>query len=176
MDNNSLGVATSNACHQLAALSSWNQSKFISDSLLTGTIPLDLATQQDFLQAGQALFRLHVWQALVPSKWSTISVKHVQGPPSFCQNCLFTGNASYPVEYSTQARASCSNDFGTAQGIVSLILEDPSTHNYPNLTAMQALFDSPPDGLGAHPSDLLLNNNSWSVPYQSKDDSLSLFV
>jgi hypothetical protein len=176
LDNASLAVATSNACHQLAALSSWNQSKFIADSLLTGTIPLDLATQQDLLQAGQALFRLHVWQALVPSKWSSVSVKKLQGPPSFCQDCLFTGNASYPKDYSIQARASCSGDFGTAPGFVSLILEDPSTHNYPNLTAMKALFDSPPDGLGAHPSDLLLNNNGWSVPYQSKDDSLSHFL
>ncbi|MBV8552640.1 MAG: hypothetical protein JOY54_15185 [Acidobacteriaceae bacterium] len=175
LDNDSLAVATSNSCHQLAALSSWNQSKFVADSLLTGTIPLDLATQQDLLQAGEAIFRLNVWQALVPSKWSEVSVKKLQGPPSFCQNCLFTGNGSYPVNYSIQARASCSNDFGSAQGIVSLILEDPSTHNYPNLTAMNALFASPPDGLGARPSDVLLNNNGWSVPYQSKDDSLSHF-
>jgi hypothetical protein len=49
-------------------------------------------------------------------------------------------------------------------------------HNYPNLTAMKALFEGPPDGLGAHPSDVLLNNNGWSVPYQSKDDSLSHFL
>jgi hypothetical protein len=169
LDNDSLGVATSNACHQLSALSSWNQSKFIADSLLTGTIPLDLATQQDLLQAGQALFRLHVWQALVPSKWSEVSVTKPK-PPSICSNCLFEGASAYPLNYSIEVRpSSCTFPAIATQPFVSLLLEDPSTHNYPNLTAMNALFASPPGGLGAHPSDVLLGLNGWSVPYQGAD-------
>jgi hypothetical protein len=170
LDNQSLGAATSNACHQLSALSSWNQSKFIADGVLTGVVPLDVDTQQDMMQAGEALFRLNVWQALVPSKWSELSVNKNWVLPPFCGNCLFTGNASYPANYSIQVSANC----GGVSKPVSLILEDPNTHNYPNLTAMNALFASPPNGLGARPADMLLGNNGWSVPYVGQDSNFFL--
>ncbi|MBV8819952.1 MAG: hypothetical protein JO022_16430, partial [Acidobacteriaceae bacterium] len=170
LDNDALAAVTANSCHQLSALSDWNESKFIADGILTGTLPLDLETQQAVLVASQALFRLNVWQTLAPSKWSYLSVSKTPLIPPPCNNCLFTGNSNYPLAYSVQVSASCN----TGNQKVSLILEDPNTHNYPNLTAMNALFSGPPTGLGADVNDVLLGNNGWSIPYQGNDPNFFL--
>jgi hypothetical protein len=168
LDDDSFAVITSNTCHQAAALSDWSQSKYISDGILNGDLPLDLDTQQAFTVAGQALFRLTVWQALVPTKWSTVTVQKLS---TSCKNCLFEGDPKYPLADSVQVTASCTllnNNAGNGAA-VSVLLEDPSTSNYPNLTALNALFSAPPDGLGAKPADVLLGNYNWNIPYQGID-------
>ncbi len=166
LDNQSLGAATSNSCHQLASLSSWTSSKFIFDSVLTGTLPLDLETQQDVLAASQATFRMTVWQALLQSTpWSYVSV--LKEPPAFCQNCLFPGNASYPLADSVQVTGSCSG-LNEPQ-LLSLLIEDSNNHNYPNLSALNALFSGPPNGLGVKPAALFFNQNGWVLPYVGDD-------
>jgi hypothetical protein len=165
LDNSSLGALTSNACHQVAALSSWNQSKPLSDGILTGSIPLDLETQQDVLQAAQALFQLDVWQALAPSKWSYVSVQKTLLNGT-CGNCLFTGNSSYPLADSVQASGTCSvAGLPALKPDVSLLLEDTSSNNYPNINALNALFNAPPNGVGASPSDVFFGKNNWAIPY-----------
>ncbi|HEY7388073.1 MAG TPA: VCBS repeat-containing protein [Bryobacteraceae bacterium] len=167
LDNSSLGALTANSCHQVAALSNWNEAKYIADGISGGTIPLDLKTQQDILVASQSLFEMNVWQALAPSKWDYVAVKSakvlVNGS---CGNCLFSGNSSYPLNYSIQANASC---VAGVSNPYSLLLEDPSTHNYPNLIALNVLFSAPPNGLGVKPADVLLGNNNWSIPYAGVD-------
>ncbi|MBV8816703.1 MAG: VCBS repeat-containing protein [Acidobacteriaceae bacterium] len=169
LDNLSLGAVPANTCNQLTALSAWNTSKPIADGVLSGAIPLDLGAAQDFVQAGQSAFRLTVWQTLAPSKWSYAAVRKSSG----CTNCLFQGNSSYPVQYSTEASATCS--YPTYHGPVSLILIDPSTNNYPNLTALDALFSAQPDGLGANPADVFFGNYGWSIPYDSTDSFFGNF-
>jgi hypothetical protein len=166
LDNLSLGAATSNSCHQAASLASWTSSKFISDGITTGTLPLDLETQQDILAAGQATFRMTVWQALLQSTaWQYVSVK--KEPPAFCQNCLFPGNAKYPLADSIQVTGTCAGLTGATA--VSLLIEDSNNHNYPNLTALNALFSAPPNGLGVNPSSLFFNQNNWVLPYLGGD-------
>lgn len=107
---------------------------------------------------------MNVWQALAPTKWSTLTVQKFS---TSCKNCLFAGTSNYPAADSVQVRASCKL-IGDNQG-VSVLLEDPSTSNYPNLTALNALFLPPPDGLGASPADVLLGKNNWNIPYQGID-------
>ena len=164
LDDDSFAATTANTCHQAAALSDWSQSKYISDGILSGDLPLDLATQQAFIVAGQALFRLNVWQALAPTKWSTVTVQKFS---TTCHNCLFSGDSNYPVADSVQVSASCKL-LGDNQG-VSVLLEDPSASNYPNVTALNALFSAPPDGLGASPTDVLLGKHNWNFPYKNID-------
>jgi hypothetical protein len=165
LDNSSLGAATANSCHQLAALSAWNQSKPIADGVLTGSVSLDLATQQDLLQASQSLFRMNVWQALAPRAWDVVPVELasclLSGNVTY-PACLFSGNNSYPTAYSTTVKVppSCGNN-GTE---ASLILADPSSSNYPNRTGLDALMASPPNGLGVYPSNVLLGLYNWNIP------------
>lgn len=168
LDNSGLGAVTANACHQVAALSSWSQSKPISDGLITGELPLDLDSQQTILEATQSLFQLNVWQALVPSKWKYVAVAPVG---CFDFACTFTGNPNYPA--TDAAPANCiAKDGGDSP--VSLVLFDTSTNNYPNLFALNALFDAPPQGLGAKPSDVFFGNFGWSVPFVFIDLKLTL--
>jgi hypothetical protein len=166
LDNQSLGADTSNSCHQVASLSSWTSSKFISDGVLTGILPLDLETQQDILAAGQAAFRMTVWQALLQSTpWAYVSVQKQR--PAFCQNCLFPGNASYPLADSLQVTGTCSGLNGRVA--MSLLIEDSNMHSYPNLTALNALFSGPPNGLGVHPAAMFFNQSGWTLPYVDSD-------
>jgi hypothetical protein len=164
LDDDSFAATTANTCHQAAALSDWSQSKYISDGILSGDLPLDLETQQAITVAGQALFRLNVWQALAPTKWSTVTVQKFS---TSCHNCLFEGDPKYPLADSIQVKATCTL-LGDNQG-VSVLLEDPSTSNYPNLAALNALFSAPPDGLGANPVDVFMGNHNWNFPYQGID-------
>jgi hypothetical protein len=164
LDNSSLGALTANACHQVAALSSWNQSKPLSDGIFTGSIPLDLETQQAVLQASQALFQVDVWQALAPSKWSYVSVQKTPLNGA-CGNCLFTGNSNYPLADSVQASGKCFvATLPALKPDVSLLLEDTSSDNYPNINALNALFEAPPNGVGARPSDVFFGKNNWAIP------------
>ena len=165
LDDDSFAATTSNTCHQAAALSDWSQSKYIADGIINGDLPLDLETQQAFTVAGQALFRLNVWQALAPTKWSTVTVQKFS---TACSNCLFAGNSNYPVTDSIQVTAA-SCKLLPDNSVVSLLLEDPSTSNYPNLIALNALFSAPPDGLGANPVDVFMGNYNWNFPYQGID-------
>ena len=168
LDNLALGAATSNACNQLASLSAWNQSKPLADGVLSGAIPLDLETQQDFLVAGQAIFQMNVWQTLAPSKWSYYSV--MNSKTFDCKNCLFQGDPNYPVQDSVEAQAAhCVTQPDNVR--VSLLLGDPSTHNYPNISALNALFSPPPAGIGVYPADVFFGQNGWSIPYGGVDVS-----
>ena len=166
LDNSALGALTANSCHQVEALSSWSQSKPIADGLLTGELPLDLNTQQDILEATQAIFQLDIWQALLPQK-----LAYVSGVIGGCNpyNCTFLPTPNYPIADATPANCNIGQSSYTP---VSLILEDPSTHNYPNVFALNALFDAPPQGLGVNPSDVFFGNNGWSVPYVPLDPLL----
>ena len=167
LDNSALGAVTANACHQVSTLSSWSQSKPIADGLTTGELPLDLDTQQIILEATQSLFQLAVWQALVPSKWDYVAV----APPGcFAFSCTFTGNPKYPESDAVQANCYAGN--GT-DNPVSLVLYDTSNNNYPNLFALNALFDAPPLGLGVSPSDAMLGKNGWSLTFTPIDLLLS---
>jgi hypothetical protein len=167
LDNSALGAVTANACHQVSTLSSWSQSKPIADGLLTGALPLDLDTQQTILEATQSLFQLNVWQALVPSKWEYVAVR-----PDLCEDfsCTFNGNANYPV--SDAAQAYCTNDLAQTFP-VSLVLFDSTNNNYPNLFALNSLFDTPPLGLGENAPDVMSGSNGWALTYVPKP-SISL--
>jgi hypothetical protein len=167
LDNSALGAVTANACHQASTLTSWSQSKPIADGLLTGELPLDLDTQQIILEATQSLFQLTVWQALVPAKWDYVAV----APPGcFDFACTFTGNAKYPESDAVQANCNGSNG---SDSPVSLVLYDTSNNNYPNLFALNALFNAPPLGLGASPSDVMFGKNGWSLTFTPYDILLS---
>jgi hypothetical protein len=180
LDNSALGAATANACHQLEALSAWNQSRPIADGILTQAIPLDLETQQDLLQAGQSIFRMDVWQTLAPAKWDYYAV---YGNGDFiltCGNCFFPGNASYPFADTVEVKASntnCGNSSGQSfnpSGYYSFVLGDPQTHNWPNLNALNALFNAAPNGLGVNPSDVFFGKNGWSMQYGGFDNEFAL--
>jgi hypothetical protein len=168
LDNSALGAVTANACHQVSTLSSWSQSKPIADGLTTGELPLDLDTQQIILQATQSLFQLTVWQALVPSKWDYVAV----APPGCLEfSCTFTGNPNYPESDAVPANCYSGNGSDTP---VSLVLYDTSNNNYPNLFALNALFDAPPLGLGVSPSDAMFGKNGWSLTFTPIDPLLTL--
>jgi hypothetical protein len=168
LDNAELGAATANACHQLESLSAWNQSRPIADGILTEAIPLDLQTQQDILQAGQAIYRMDVWQTLVPTKYDYYAI---WGNGVGCKNCAFPGNSSYPLADSVQATATCDGglNYLSPSGIYTLVLGDPQTHNWPNINALNALFNLPPQGLGVSPSDVFFGKNGWSISYGGFD-------
>ena len=146
IDNNDLGAATANTCRQLQSLSSWNEAKPLADGVVSGSIPVDLGTTQSVLQASQAVFQQTAWQALAPSVWNVAAVT-----PFLIGQPHFNGNPSYPASYVVDA--SCG---------YPLVLINVATNNFPSLTALNALFQAPPAGLGANPSAVLLQTNGWS--------------
>ena len=161
LDSSALGAVTANACHQVATLSSWSQSKPIADGLTTGELPLDLKTQQTILEASQSLFQLYVWQALLPSKWDYIAVA-----PAGCSDfsCTFTGNPKYPA--ADAVPANCYDKQGDDTPVSLVLFDDSgSSYSYPNLFALNALFNAPPNGLGVKPSDVMFGNYGWSVTF-----------
>ena len=173
LDNAALGAVTANACHQLEALSAWNQSRPIADGILTQSLPLDLETQQDLLQAGQSLYRMDVWQALAPTKWDYYAIWGQGKGVHVCNNCLFPGDPNYPLTDSVEAKGNCSSDGGSPTGIYNLVLGDPQTHNWPNRTALNALFNAPPQGMGVSPSDVFFGKNGWSFQFAGYDSEFS---
>jgi hypothetical protein len=173
LDNTALGTSTANACHQLDSLSAWNQSRPIADGILTQALPLDLETQQDLLQAAQLLYRMDVWQALAPTKWDYLAIWGQGKGVHVCNNCLFPGDPSYPLADSVQAKLTCQTNNGDPSNIYNLVLADPQNHSWPNLNALNALFNVPPLGLGVSPSDVFFGNNGWSIQYGGWDGEFS---
>ena len=136
-----------NSCSRGSALKNWNQSKPISDGLITGLMYADAETLEDILRVGQNVYKEEVWRGLAPTKWTFTTVNEQN-------NVQFTGRPGYPLEYAFQ---------GTCSGIpMSYVLVDPVNYNFPNKTALDALFKAPPDGLGANPRDVF--STRWNLP------------
>ena len=147
LDHLSDASRIANSCSAGQARKNWNQSKPISDGVITGLMYADAETAEDILRVGQNVYKEEIWRGLAPTKWAVTVVTELNGGP-------FKGRPSYPLEYGRQVIC----DGKPA----SYVLVDPVNYNFPNITALDALFKAPPDGLGANPSDVL--STRWAFP------------
>ena len=162
------GALNANTCSEITTMANWGQSAALASGVESGLFALyDKDTLQDIQSR---LLKLTVWQTLAPTYWNIVA----GGVPTPYNGPIapFTGQPGvYEPRWTPLATCYGNDVFGRPLAqFVGMTFENISSSNFPNYTALQALFSlpttqTPSAALGADPSAVLYNEFGWNFNF-----------